>query len=117
MSGNRRKPCWATAQTSYRASHLWGLSPLDLVHYLARWTKKKILDAGGLDAWNALSEDEKLKRDVALMKEIKLDLGREEYNKLSAEDKRMVDLFIWAGCCMHKDQNSFKGGNAEMVAW
>ncbi|GLB38248.1 hypothetical protein LshimejAT787_0501130 [Lyophyllum shimeji] len=80
-------------------------------------TNKKILDAGGLDAWNALSEEEKLRRDVALMKEIKLELGREEYNKLSAEDKRMVDLFIWAGRCMHKDQNSFKGGNAEMVAW
>lgn len=34
---------------------------------------------------------------------------------LSPEDRRSADLFIWGGCCMHKDLNSFKGGNAEMM--
>jgi hypothetical protein len=29
----------------------------------------------------------------------------------------MIDLSIWAGCCMHKEQNRFEGGNAKMMAW
>jgi len=28
-----------------------------------------------------------------------------------------VSLFIWGGCCMHKEMNSVKGGNAWMMAW
>jgi hypothetical protein len=24
-------------------------------------------------------------------------------------------LFLWAGCCMHKEMNTIKGGNAQMI--
>ncbi|KAJ7623104.1 hypothetical protein DFH06DRAFT_1340416 [Mycena polygramma] len=50
------------------------------------------------------------------MAEVVEDLGQEEYDALPADEKRRLNLFIWAGCCMHKDQNSFKGGNTEMLA-
>ncbi|KAJ7868034.1 hypothetical protein B0H14DRAFT_3441437 [Mycena olivaceomarginata] len=49
------------------------------------------------------------------MQEIVTALGKDAYHALSPEDRRAVDLFIWGGCCMHKDLNSFKGGNAEMM--
>ncbi|THU94800.1 hypothetical protein K435DRAFT_819917 [Dendrothele bispora CBS 962.96] len=88
----------------------------DLVLYLASWNIKKIGDAGGHKAWEALPAHEKAQRDEALLKEILADLGQEAYDALSDNDRREIDLFIWAGCCMHKDQNSFKGGNTEMIA-
>ena len=52
--------------------------------------------------------------DKKLMDEIVLTLGKDAYDALSPEDRQTLDLFIWAGCCMHKNENSFKGGNNEM---
>jgi len=75
------------------------LTTRDLIIYLASWSQNMIAKAGGLDAWKELPDSERAKREVALMEEIKL------------------NLFIWAGCCMHKDQNSFKAGNTAMMAW
>ncbi|THU81616.1 hypothetical protein K435DRAFT_808933 [Dendrothele bispora CBS 962.96] len=78
----------------------------DLVLYLASWNLKKIEGVGGHEAWEALSLQEKAERDAALMKEVLTDVGQEAYDALPDEER----------CCMHKDQNSFKGGNAEMMA-
>ncbi|THU79303.1 hypothetical protein K435DRAFT_621812, partial [Dendrothele bispora CBS 962.96] len=88
----------------------------DLVLYLASWNAQKIAEVGGHEAWEALSNKEKAERDAALMKSILMDLGQEEYDSLTDSERRGMDLFIWGGCCMHKDQNSFKGGNLEMMA-
>ncbi|KAI0039142.1 hypothetical protein FA95DRAFT_1453394, partial [Auriscalpium vulgare] len=41
-------------------------------------------------------------------------LGKEAYGDLPEEKKRELDLFIWCGCCMHKELNSVKGGNRAM---
>lgn len=90
----------------------------DLVEYLAAWNQKKLAEAGGIDEWNKLDPLEQAQRDKKLMEDIVNALGRQEYDKLSAEDRQKLDLFVWAGCCMHKDQNSFKAGNAAMIlAW
>jgi len=94
------------------------LSVTDLVDYLGAWNKKKLAEAGGIDEWNKLDALEQTRRDKNLMEEIVKTLGRREYDALSGEDRRKLDLFVWAGCCMHKDQNSFKAGNAAMIlAW
>ncbi|KAF8961286.1 hypothetical protein BDZ97DRAFT_1664412 [Flammula alnicola] len=87
----------------------------ELVEYLGAWNQKKLAQIGGKDEWDKLSALEQAKLDKKLMEDIIATLGQEEYNALSPEDRRHLDLFIWAGCCMHKDQNSFKGGNAEMM--
>ncbi|KAJ7845342.1 hypothetical protein B0H13DRAFT_2363702 [Mycena leptocephala] len=76
---------------------------------------EKIAEAGGIEAWDLLSSAEQAERDAKLMQEIVTALGKDAYNALSPEDRRAVDLFIWGGCCMHKDLNSFKGGNTEMM--
>jgi hypothetical protein len=88
----------------------------ELVIYLQQWNMKKITDAGGIAAWDALSLLEQAERDKQLMDEVVEALGKEEYDALPADERRRLDLFIWAGCCMHKDQNSFKGGNTEMMS-
>jgi hypothetical protein len=97
---------------------LAGKEFMEMVLYLSAWNAKKIAAVGGIDAWDALADAEKAERDKALMDEIVTALGREAYNALSPEERRRVDFFIWAGCCMHKDLNSFRGGNSEvMLVW
>ncbi|KAJ7938042.1 hypothetical protein B0H13DRAFT_1588185, partial [Mycena leptocephala] len=96
---------------------LAGKEFMELVLYLSAWNAKKIAEAGGIEAWDALSDREKALRDKALMDEIVTTLGREAYNALSPEERRRIDFFIWGGCCMHKDLNSFKGGNTEMMLY
>jgi hypothetical protein len=44
-------------------------------------------------------------------------LGQAQYEALSDSERHVVDLFIHAGCCMHKEINSCKGGNSSMTAW
>ncbi|KAF7346731.1 hypothetical protein MSAN_01811400 [Mycena sanguinolenta] len=94
---------------------LAGKEFMDLVLYLSAWNAKKIAEAGGIEGWEALSDAEKTERDKNLMDEIVTSLGKEAYDALSPADRRDIDLFIWAGCCMHKDLNSFRGGNTEMM--
>ncbi|KAF8177867.1 hypothetical protein BJ912DRAFT_930228 [Pholiota molesta] len=89
----------------------------NLVLYLASWSQKMVAESGGLDAWSALPDLECAKQEVALMDEIKSDLGREAYTALDPAEKREIDLFVWAGCCMHKDLNCFKAGNMVLMAW
>ncbi|KAE9385516.1 hypothetical protein BT96DRAFT_840599 [Gymnopus androsaceus JB14] len=66
--------------------------------------------AGGPAAWDRLSADERTRRIEAMKKHIVLDMGEDEFQKLTEEEKAEVDLFLWAGCCMHKEMNAFKGG-------
>jgi hypothetical protein len=37
--------------------------------------------------------------------------------KLSDDEKRILKLFIWAGCGCHKDLNTVHGGNTAMMTW
>ncbi|KAF9024315.1 hypothetical protein BDP27DRAFT_1438217 [Rhodocollybia butyracea] len=94
---------------------LTGLGLADLILYLASWNAKKIADTREIDAWNALTPWEQADIDSKLMKAILRELGEAAYDGLPSSEKREVDRFIWAGCCMHKNLNSFKGGNTEMM--
>ncbi|KAF8203541.1 hypothetical protein K438DRAFT_1472661, partial [Mycena galopus ATCC 62051] len=94
---------------------LAGKAFIELVDYLGAWNARKIAEAGGVEGWNALPPAEQVRCDVEMMKQIVTVLGKEAYDALSPEDRRRIDLFIWGGCCMHKDLNSFRGGNMEMM--
>ncbi|RDB31026.1 hypothetical protein Hypma_000161 [Hypsizygus marmoreus] len=39
-------------------------------------------------------------------------IGEEAWNKLSDQEKHEAQIYIWAGCCMHKKMNSVKGEGA-----
>ncbi|KAJ7060824.1 hypothetical protein C8F01DRAFT_1253302 [Mycena amicta] len=82
-----------------------------------KWVIRKIDDAGGLPGWFALSAEERGVRDVATYNGMIKELGEEALAKLDEADRQLLTLWVWTGCCMHKDQNSFKGGNTYMNAY
>ena len=90
---------------------------LSLLPILWEANEQKIADAGGLAAWNALSADEQIVRNADAHKKVCLHLGENEFEALSAGEKREVEFLLWAGCCMHKEMNSVKGGNAAMMVY
>ena len=44
-------------------------------------------------------------------------MSEDSFAGLSQAEQREVDFLVWAGCCMYKEMNSVKGGNAALVAW
>ncbi|KAJ7189687.1 hypothetical protein GGX14DRAFT_382964, partial [Mycena pura] len=85
------------------------LSPA-LESFLFKVTHEAMRVAGGSAKWDALSASEKQASIDKSRKQIVRDLGEDEFRKLSPEEQADVDLFLWAGCCMHKELNAFKGG-------
>ncbi len=79
------------------------------------WQKQKIEDAGGQEAWDQLSAEERSVRDLAALDGMYRSLGLEQFEKMDAAEKQELTLFFWVGCCMHKDMNAFKGGNTRMM--
>jgi hypothetical protein len=72
---------------------------------------------GGYKCWAALSEAEQAEFGQRLVRETNIHLGEEAYQRLTEEEKRKVDLYVWSGCGMHKDLNAVKGGAEQMARW
>lgn len=89
--------------------------PEELLPILLAESQQKIADAGGPNAWAMLSAEEQAACDVIVYKNICLHFGQAAYDALTEAEKNEVDFFIWAGCCMHKELNSVKGGNTHMT--
>ncbi|KAJ6471163.1 hypothetical protein C8R47DRAFT_1179543 [Mycena vitilis] len=92
----------------------------DLLLFIMRAAARKIESAGGMDAFNALPLPQHMTQQDILNKsmfvEICVDVGSDVFKAMSPEEQRETDLFIWAGCCMHKELNAVKGGNTAMIA-
>ena len=86
------------------------MSGKELVEHMLRVKLEKLQTIGGISAWEAMSVEEQHTHDEAMMKALARQLGEEAYNELGQEEKHEMDLFLWAGCCMHKDLNAVKGG-------
>ncbi|KII95110.1 hypothetical protein PLICRDRAFT_69546, partial [Plicaturopsis crispa FD-325 SS-3] len=89
----------------------------ELLVLLLDTNRRKIEEAGGDEAWEALSPEAQTVLEVNAMKDLSVRLGKEAYADLPEKRKRELDLFIWCGCCMHKELNSVKGGNRAMQEW
>ena len=89
----------------------------ELVLKLIQANKKKIAKAGGGSAWDALSAKEKAAKNASTHCDLCTQLGKEAFTGLSQAEQCEVDFLVWAGCCMHKELNLVKGGNAALVAW
>ncbi|KZS94798.1 hypothetical protein SISNIDRAFT_439582 [Sistotremastrum niveocremeum HHB9708] len=72
---------------------------------------------GGYECWQRLTETEREAHDRQVLKSLQQEIGEEAFQKLSTEEQRHERLFVWTGCCMHKDLNAVKGGNTSMGAW
>ncbi|KAJ3965351.1 hypothetical protein EV361DRAFT_810856 [Lentinula raphanica] len=91
-----------------RAVH--GLSDNEYACLVFQGSQVLVQKAGGPLAWEQLSFEEHTRRIVDMKKQLTEDIGEAEFQKLSDIEKSEVDLFLWAGCCMHKEMNAFKGG-------
>ncbi|KAJ7059127.1 hypothetical protein C8F01DRAFT_989706 [Mycena amicta] len=87
----------------------------ELEDIMQLWKKQKIADAGGIEKWNALSVAEKAARDLAMTTAMIQALGMQELASMDEGERNLLTVWVWTGCCMHKDQNSFKGGNTAMT--
>ncbi|ESK92318.1 hypothetical protein Moror_4603 [Moniliophthora roreri MCA 2997] len=89
----------------------------DLLLMIHKERMAKVTQIGGELVYCAKSPEEKKKFDCDVVDGLKLCLGSEGFDKLPADEHHDVELFLWCGCCMHKDLNSFRGGNMEMMAY
>jgi hypothetical protein len=85
------------------------LSPLEILKMICELNEEKIQNAGGQAGWDSLPAEEQDCRNAALHGILCQRYGQELFDALFLERKREVDLFVWAGCCMHKDLNAHKG--------
>ncbi|KAH6912232.1 hypothetical protein BKA70DRAFT_1535548 [Coprinopsis sp. MPI-PUGE-AT-0042] len=91
---------------------------LDLAPMAERATRDKIDAAGGVEAWAGLSKVGKAKRDEEAMEALYQAFGEKHWAGLSVDERAKAALFLWIGCCMHKEMNSVKGGvKALMEFW
>lgn len=92
-------------------------SPNDLTSLLINATSAVINRAGGGDRWDALDPKSREPYWTEVMEGLAYSLGMEIINSLPDDEKRSLELFFWAGCSMHKELNSVKGGNTAMMQW
>lgn len=88
----------------------------ELLPFILKAAARKMENAGGAAAFNALPLAEQDILNKSMFVEICVEVGTDVFKSLSPEEQRETDLFIWAGCCMHKELNAVKGGNAAMLA-
>lgn len=103
---------WKTAsdRTVRGEKYMKGADLVELLPIIAEENEQKILEAGGVDAWEALPDTEKDSRDRVIYGRLCTRFGKTAWAALSAEERNNAQLFVWAGCCMHKEMNLVKGG-------
>ncbi|KAJ7149386.1 hypothetical protein C8R43DRAFT_887885, partial [Mycena crocata] len=93
------------------------MAPQQWAEMLFKISHDAVTAAGGIAAWESLTEYKRKARHDAAFSDFVLAIGQAEFNKLTAAEKQSVDLFIWGGCCMHKNLNIFKGAVVAMQQW
>ncbi|KAJ3847622.1 hypothetical protein EV368DRAFT_50851 [Lentinula lateritia] len=86
------------------------LTDLEYACLIFQGSQALVQQVGGPAAWEVLTPEERSRRLEAMRNQIIRDIGEAEFAKLSEAEKAEVDFFLWAGCCMHKEMNAFKGG-------
>jgi hypothetical protein len=98
-------------------TELLSMEMVQLLPLLLEVGRRTVERASGPDIWISLSKEDQEARNQEGYRELCREYGCRKFETLSDEEKRSVDLFLWAGCCMHKELNSVKGGNTRMMAW
>ncbi|KAJ7497804.1 hypothetical protein B0H11DRAFT_2226426 [Mycena galericulata] len=60
-------------------------SPEQMEVVIEKANEGKIQDAGGLEAWNALTQEERDKRSIETMNELKVSIGQDVYDSMTGE--------------------------------
>ncbi|KAF8151174.1 hypothetical protein K438DRAFT_2027077 [Mycena galopus ATCC 62051] len=72
--------------------------------------RKAARGRGELDAWTALTDEEKVLRDIQVCKELYRHFGERAWKGLTPEEQFEAEVLVWCGCGRHKEMNSVKGG-------
>ncbi|KAJ3774381.1 hypothetical protein FB446DRAFT_639948 [Lentinula raphanica] len=86
------------------------LSDLEYACLIFQGSQTLVDKAGGPGAWEVLTFEERNSRLESMRRQLIFDMGEAKFLKLTEDEKSEVDFFLWAGCCMHKEMNVFKGG-------
>ncbi|EEB98361.1 hypothetical protein MPER_02143 [Moniliophthora perniciosa FA553] len=86
------------------------MNELEHVIFILRCSQEAVSQIGGPIVWDALSPEERSRRIEESRRKLIQEIGQAEFDRLSEEEKKDIDFFLWAGCCMHKEMNAFKGG-------
>jgi hypothetical protein len=72
--------------------------------------------AGGRDAFEDLPDEEREERESAAAEAYILESGKLIHSNLKPDDKRFLEItvWLWTGCCMHKDLNVQKIAVSDM---
>lgn len=89
----------------------------ELLAFLYDENQKKIEALGGQAVWEAMSTEQQDAIDEVFVREMLQHLGEAAHASLPEDVRRAMDFFVRAGCCMHKDLNSVKGGCKAMAMW
>jgi len=79
--------------------------------------QRKMVQAGGQQKWEALPEATKSEKRAKMVESVVQELGKGAFELLDPHEKRLLRLFIWAGCGCHKDLNTVRGGYVAMEKW
>ncbi|KAL1684102.1 hypothetical protein EV122DRAFT_200418 [Schizophyllum commune] len=97
--------------------HLKTLSPEDLILEVIPFARAAVQDVGGSEAWTRLDGEERASGNLAMMEALARSAGRKILDEMSAKKRQELTRWLWAGCCMHKELNSVKGGDDAMRAY
>ncbi|OSC96596.1 hypothetical protein PYCCODRAFT_1378837 [Trametes coccinea BRFM310] len=86
----------------------------ELLLIVAEETTAAIEREGGTVAWDQLSAEDLERRNTEIARAVILRVGEDAYEELPGDERDLADLFIHAGCCMHKELNTVKGGYAKL---
>ena len=89
----------------------------ELMPYFLEANKEMIESVGGKNKWDSLPEHQQKEHLAKMMEQLVIKLGKEAYEMLSDQEKKILKLFIWAGCGCHKDLNTIRGGYAAVMQW
>ena len=79
--------------------------------------RKMVQAAGGQQKWEVLPEATKAEKRAKMVENVVQELGKGAFELLDSHEKRLLRLFIWAGCGCHKDLNTVRGGYVAMEKW
>ncbi|KAL5528602.1 hypothetical protein ACEPAF_7738 [Sanghuangporus sanghuang] len=96
------------------ARHFFSMPENERYALVLEGRRQMINDLGGEAVWSSLSAEEQNEKNLALMDNLAMELSKEALDELSDADRREMQIFVWAGCGMHKDLNATKGGDLAM---
>jgi hypothetical protein len=107
---------WAVEQ-SLGEDAIFELTTQQIDGLFEKAEKEMIKNAGGKKKWDKLAESARSTKKAGMMENILSDLGKKELEKLPEDKRRILQLFIWAGCGCHKDLNTIRAGYMAMSEW